>query len=185
MADIDPSFLAKPAKPAKPVFIPCHGSAGRFSRCPGTPPPRRPHRRQHSAGANCACPPGAEKVPSAKGRGFACSARTKEGARFVAMKCSASGEQNPEAVPGRRLVSGTNHRDRTPETPRETPSPSSKAKRAAKIDWSRCKCPPGAEMKISAKGRTQCVARNEKGRLTFVKAVCPEGLKGLSLRGRR
>lgn len=150
---------------AKKTFTPCHGPGGRFARCPGTPPPRRRHRRKYSDGDVCACPEGSEPVPSAKGRGFACSARTKEGARFVPMTCTsgqrASGEER--ALPS--LFS--------PPAPKK-----SKAKRQ-KLDWSRCSCPPGSEKRVSTKGRTQCVKRGISGRAVFTKAVCPPGVDGL------
>ncbi len=104
-------------------------------------------------------------VPSAKGRKFACSKETKEGSRFVPMVCVKGDGQAPAPIP--------------------KSSPSSRAKRAAKLDWSKCKCPDGAEKKTSAKGRTQCIQKGPKGRAVFVKALCsPAGLTGVS-RGRR
>lgn len=149
--------MAEPTlAPAKPAFVPCHGAKGRFQRCPGTPPPRRRHRRKHSKDARCECPTGSKQVPSAVGRGWACLKNTQEGARFVPMTCetksSSSARPEPVAI--------------------FTKKPA--RKQGKKLDWSRCDCPPGAEKQVSKSGRTQCISKTPEGKTRFVRAICKD-----------
>ncbi len=179
MPEAEAATSAISGKAPKPVFKPCYGAKGHFVRCPGTPAPRRRHRRKYSPDANCECPADSRRVDPVKGkgpiegRGFACIKNTKEGARFVPMKCSTS---SPKLLPSLFAKSEKMFPDLHPLNHRDRPAKKPSQAKRQKIDWGKCKCPPDTTLRTTKAGKNQCVTKNNK----LVKAICPDGKGGFA-----
>ena len=142
--------------------------------------------------AGCACPDGARYVSTrGRTRGWSCVKNTPKGSRFVKAVCKvggaganllSAGEDGParNAIVRRQRDSLARQRAVEAEAilaPRDVlivesgplapPPRPKKARSKGKVDWSRCKCPPGATLQTTKKGQV-CKQKNK-----FVKAVCP------------
>lgn len=156
--------------------------------------PRRKHRRVRPHWEGCGCPSGSEFVDFQSAppyaRKFLCIAPTPNGPRFVRADCSSGhqrsasrGERVPKAM--RRKALPVAMREQMPlvftedfPAPNrqqvELPlGPKPKKKRKKPIDWSRCKCPPNAEVRTNAKGVKYCWGKTGGGGRAFVTPLCP------------
>lgn len=122
---------------------------------------RRKHRRVRPHWEGCGCPSGAQRVsqfakPHPQARGFLCIAPTQRGPRFVRASCEQGRQQEHGPVPDAFMR-------QLPEPMREQLMKKPRKPKKARLDWGKCKCPTGSELRVNKRGIKFCWQKREKG----------------------
>jgi hypothetical protein len=108
--------------------------------------------------------------PHPQARGFLCIAPTSAGPRFVRADCSRGTQREHEEpkLSFRRSVLPPPMREQLLTSGEKKPRKPKKAR----LDWGKCKCPTGSELRVNKRGIKFCWAKREKGSGVLVAADC-------------